>query len=268
MNWSYGVTTVPSRRHTFLPRTLNSLAVAGFDKPRLFIDGAKDASEYASLGLDTTVHYPTIRTAGNWILSLLELYVRNPVGERFAIFQDDLITYRNLRQYLEKCKYPENGYWNLYTFPKNQALADSRLGEGKKGWYESDQLGKGAVALIFSREAVCNLLGQRYLFDRCQDGNRGWKSIDGGIVCAMKIANYREYVHSPSLVQHTGQTGSSMGNKVHPLAPYFLGEDTDALTLLDSDEPAITNLQPSRTVMMKFEEGSYRPPRIVANPED
>src|SRR5437870_5459108 len=109
MKWSYGVTTVPSRRSTLLPKTLQSLRAAGFGEPRLFIDGCKqdEAVGYScQFRLPITARDPAVRPAGNWILSLWELYIREPVADRYAIFQDDLITYRNLRDYLEACKYP------------------------------------------------------------------------------------------------------------------------------------------------------------------
>lgn len=233
MKWAYGVTTVPSRLDSHLPRTLESLAKAGFDKPRLFVDGSKNGTLYQKFGLEVTCRYPTIRTAGNWILSLYELFIREPSANRFAIFQDDLVTYRNLRAYLERCEYPKNGYWNLYTFPANQDLA-----KGRNGWYESNQLGLGAVGLVFSREAVIVLLGSKYMAERPLDASRGWRCIDGGIVEAMRknkngSGEWKEYVHNPSLVQHTG-TGSSMRNPVQPLAKSFMGEDFDALELLQT----------------------------------
>jgi hypothetical protein len=96
--WAYGVTTVPSRRNDLLPETLCSLCEAGFDAPRLFVDGDNDPKGWErEFGLETTCRYPTIRTHGNWILALSELFIREPHAERYALFQDDLITYRNLR---------------------------------------------------------------------------------------------------------------------------------------------------------------------------
>jgi hypothetical protein len=49
--WAYGITTVPSRLTTLLPRTITSLAAAGFDKPHLFVDGgtAAQALQYDAL---------------------------------------------------------------------------------------------------------------------------------------------------------------------------------------------------------------------------
>lgn len=227
MRWAYGVTTVPRRRDTLLPLTLRSLANAGFDKPRLFVDGARNdeaAWWEREYGLEVTVRFPFIRTFGNWCLSLAELYIRDPNAERYAVFQDDFVTYRNLRSYLEKCKYPEKGYWNLYTFPSNQSLAKS------EGWYLSNQFGRGAVALVFDVVTVNTVLTHPHMVARPMDAHRGWKAVDGGIVTALAKEGIKEYVHNPSLVQHTGDV-SSMRNKPHLKAVSFRGEEYDAAHL-------------------------------------
>lgn len=255
MRWAYGLTTVPQRKDELLPATLRSLAAAGFDRPKLFVDGCEDdrGGHYRWYRdhfpqLEIIPRYGTLRTHGNWVLSLYELFIKDPSAERYALFQDDLITYRNLRVYLEQCLYPENGYWNLYTFPSNQRLAP-RIGQTarfKTGWYEaamldgreSDgqgfQMGRGAVALVFSRQAVLTLLASPHMVERPMDCHRGHRSVDGGIVTAMNKAGWREWVHNPSLVQHAGLV-SSMRNRQHPLAESFRGEEFDALGLLKID---------------------------------
>jgi hypothetical protein len=227
LSWAYGVTTVLERRESLLPQTLLSLKRAGFESPRLFIDGSKPDAVWESLGLEVTYRWPRIRTAANWTLALWELYAREPQADRYAMFQDDFVTYPNLRAYLESVPYPEKGYLNLYTFPSEQSNA-----QGRKGFYESRQNGRGAVALIFNREAVVTLLSSRHLADRPQDAHRGHKAIDGGIVESMKKAGWKEYVHNPSLTQHVGDI-SSMGNKKHLKALSFQGESFDALNLLN-----------------------------------
>ncbi len=228
MLWAYGVTTVPSRINDLLPRTLASLKEAGFPKPRLFVDGECDENDYHRFDLEVTTRCPTIRIFGNWVLTLWELYLREPLAERYAIFQDDFITYRNLRQYLEKCEYPETGYWNLYTFPKNQALAP----KGTTGWYLSNQLGKGAVALVLNRQAVVTVLGHPHIVTRPQSANkRSFKAVDGAVVTAFEKAKWKEYVHNPSLVQHIGDQ-STLGNHKHARAKSFRGEQFDAMELL------------------------------------
>jgi len=242
LKWAYGVTTVPERRGELLPRTLASLKSAGFDSPRLFVDGDKDVMSWErEFGLEVTTRHPVIRPFGNWVLALAEIYIREPNAERYAIFQDDLVTYRNLRAYLDRCSFPETGYWNLYTMPSNQGLADG------EGWYLSYQHGRGAVGLVFSREGVQTLLSQREnIIDRPVHPTRGWRAIDGGVVDAYKKIGWKEYVHNPTLLQHTGII-TSMDKRKNQVehdpnfhrqrvaedwqAISFRGEDFDALTL-------------------------------------
>lgn len=242
MNWSYGIITVPGRASDLLPRTLASLAKAGFDKPRLFVDDCsytRFADAYEMLDLEVTPRWPQIgvpsrfrrnrpgfSNLANWILGIVELYLRNPFADKYAIFEDDLVTYLNLRQYLDQCHYPERGYWNLYTFPQNLELAN-----GRHGWYPSNQMGRGAVGLVFSRDALVTLFTSDYLVRLPYTEQRGWKSLDGAIVTAFKKAGWMEFVHNPSLVQHVG-TVSAMHNHSHLQANSFRGENYDALELL------------------------------------
>jgi hypothetical protein len=233
MEWAYGVTTVLDRLNVLLPRTLKSLRAAGFESPRIFIDGA-GARPPELDSYEVTCRSPKVRTFGSWMLAAMELVFRQPNAERYALFQDDMVTYRNLRGYLEACPFPEQGYWNLYTFPQNEKPIN--------GWYESNQLGKGAVALVFSNKGLRTLLSQQYMIDRVLNPTRGWKALDGGIVSAYKKINWKEFVHNPSLVQHTG-TESVMGNARHALANTFKGEDFDAMELL-GPKPIVAERDP------------------------
>lgn len=245
LQWSYGVTTVPERRSTTLPRTLESLRKSGYPTPRLFVDGDSDPKSWEKeFNLQVTCRHPRIRTHGNWVLALYELFIREPGSTRYAIFQDDMVTCRDLRAYLDRCKYPDRGYWNLYTFPENQQLCPPN----HIGWYRSNQFGRGAVALIFSREAVLTLLQSAHMMERPINVDRGWKAVDGGIVTALnkvKIITdnnkveptpWIEYVHNPSLVQHTGEV-TTMGSAVHPQAISFPGEEFSAVSLLPQKPP-------------------------------
>lgn len=232
MKWAYGVTTIPQRRHDLLPRTLTALVLGGFPAPRLFVDGISGPnSDWTCFNLEMTCRYPGIKgTYGAWCLSLAELYIRDPFADRYAVFQDDFVCYRNLRQYLEAVPYPTQGYCNLLTFPENQRLVPPG---GPVGWFLTNQCGKGAVALVFSREAVTTLLCHKHMVMRPQSANqlRAIKAVDGAIVEAYRGAGWKEYCHNPSLVQHTGLV-SAVGNSRHPLAPSFRGEDFDAMSLL------------------------------------
>ena len=222
--WAYGVTTSPTREKTLLPQTLASLAAGGFDRPRVFVDGPPGT--HTNLNLPVVYRSEQIRTYGNFYLALLELMIREPTADRYAIFQDDLVTYRNLRAYLDTVPDPPRGYWNLYTFPHNL-----RHCNGHVGWSHSDQMGKGAVALVFPRDAARTLATQHHMISKPEDPKRGWKTLDGCIITAMKAMGYKEYIHNPSLVQHTGDE-SSIGNKGHLKADSFRGEEFDARELI------------------------------------
>lgn len=226
--WAYGVTTVPERNPTPLRRTLISLKMAGFEYPTVFVDGDKNWTWWErELGLPVVCRYPRIRTYGNWILTLAELYIRKPNADFYAVFQDDLVCSKNLRQYLEAVPYPDKGYWNLYTFPQNHIRIQHRIGfSPATGWR-----GAGAVALVFDKRSVLIPLAHDHMVKRVRDPIRGHKYVDGGVVETMNLMGYTEYVHNPSLVQHVGLRSSS-GNPRHPQSPSFRGEEFDLLTLL------------------------------------
>lgn len=252
--WAYGVTTVPARLDNLLPRTLTSLRLAGFDKPRLFVDGLANAETMAwerQFGLPVTARDEPVSVAGNWVLTAYELYIRDPNAERYALFQDDLITLPGLRTYLESCAFPANVYWNLYQSPSNLKIVpkDPATGEAVKGWYPSNQFGRGALALVFNRNGLIRLLSSDHLINRFWDNPlRGWRAVDGGIVDSMRKAGYQELVHHPSLVKHTGKISAMNKLKTAtrddppPDRPFewpslydrssFPGETFDALQLL------------------------------------
>lgn len=245
MNWSYGLTTVPSRLDNLTRRTLKSLEAAGFPDPWIFLDGAGSypihlVSEYGRY--KTTFRNPPVRTFGNWILSLWEIYLRNPQADRFAIFQDDIVACRNLRSYLEKCEWTPKTYQNLYTVPGN---AHPR--RGQIGWHPAVLPGKGALALVFDRDALWQVLRGVDISTRPlvvgREVNafpRSWKGVDAAVVDSLTKVGYREMIHWPSLVQHTGMCDEKDAPKAGPdpvsvsansrKAPSdcFLGEDADA----------------------------------------
>lgn len=236
MKWAYGLTTCAVRATTLLPRTLKSLEAAGFPRPRIFADGCRGGLEWTEC--DVAYRHTPLRTHGNWILGLYELYIREPDADRYAMFQDDFVTSLGLREYLEACELASRTYWNLYTFPSNQKLAPKTVHGGTvDGWYASNQLGRGAVALCFERGGVLDLLSSRHIAERPMDPERGHKRVDGGIVDALKKCGYTELVHSPSLVQHTGEQ-SSMGNRRHPDAESFRGETYDLRSFIARSQDA------------------------------
>lgn len=237
MRWSCGVTTVSERFDTLLPRTLESLRLAQFPKPRLFIDGPTHIIASHLEGYPKTFRGDNIGVPGNWHLTLLELMIREPHTDMYAIFQDDLIAYRNLREYLERVQCPSDGYLNLYTWPDNAKRAN-----GRTGFYKSNQRGKGAVALVFNRKVAETLVGHPHMLKKHTCARKSKQAVDGAIVTATNQAGLFEYVHNPSLVQHLGLQSTMFTNngrrkRQQPQSPIFKGEEFDALSLLNPGSP-------------------------------
>lgn len=236
--WTYGITTVPERRETTLPLTLESLRFSGFDKPIVFCDGMKDGSRTKAQpypgGLDTVYRSARLGAYGNFILALWELYIRSPLLDRYAVFQDDLICSKNLKAYLDKQELPKQGYWNLFTFMKSN---EERVQGKPPGWYEADQYGRGGLALVFSREAVVQLLSSKCSVMKPQHAKFGKSKLDGAVVTALAPTHkqpggiFKEYIHNPSLVQHIGDV-SAIGHRSQPKALTFK-QDFDCLSLLN-----------------------------------
>ena len=230
--WAYGVTTVPERKDVLLPQTLHSLCDAGFGDPHLFVDGCNDPSEYTEFGCMVSCRpKPAMSIVGNWVLGMWELYVRNPLAHRYAMFQDDIQAVGNLREYLEACPYPEPGYLNLMTHETNKKHT-----RNKPGWCLALQKGLGATGLVFDRDTLCAILRSDVLVWKPQAAKNviAKKKIDGGIAEATNRLGYKEYVHNPSLLQHWG-INSSVGNhgsRYLPPIESFPGQETDAMDFL------------------------------------
>lgn len=206
MRWAYAVTTVASRAQTHLPRTLASLALAGFPSPRVDVD--TDGHAYA-----------------RWILTLAGLLLRQPEAEAYAVFQDDVIAVKGLCQYMDGIPDGKH-YFNMYCEPGNEELSGGRV-----GWYPSNQLGWGALGLAFRRAAARALLTSEHCWDRVHNPHRAKKHIDGAVVEAMHQRGYTEMVHYPSLLQHTGVGASVLNDGCRAPSASFPGEDFDALSL-------------------------------------
>ena len=191
---------------------MDSLAKAGFEKPYVFVDDecTKHDYDYYQRRGEVVIARPAgkLLPYGHWLLTLAELYLRHPDAHLFAIFQDDLLAVTGLREYLEWCDHPKQGYWNLYTSPSNIDLCPLTDGRFTEGWYPSSQWGRGATGLVFSRNTVITLLGQRHMWDKPQDKVRGWKNIDGAVIQALKGLGYKEYVHYPALIGHVGKVAT------------------------------------------------------------
>lgn len=222
IHWAYGITATPSRSHTHLPRTVASLEMAGFSSPTIFMDDGNDFNATSFAGCMIVRRSIKLGAFGNFALTAWELYTRQPDADRFIIFQDDIVCYRNLREYLGSNTYQPKTYYNLYTWPCNV--------KSELGWSTSNQRGHGALATMFDNDTLRDLLSTKSFIDHRQN-HYGHKGIDKAVMVALKSKGYSEIVHNPSLVQHTGVV-STIQNGSKLTSPVFRGEDFDAMTLL------------------------------------
>jgi len=214
MNWAYGITTVPERASTLLPQTIASLAAAGFDRPVLFVDGHIPGYE----DLEVVTH-PRVGQLRNWMHALFYLFTTKD-ADRYAIFEDDVLACRQLREYLERCP-PGKVYWNLLTLDENRAFTNDA-----PGWHESNQLGRSACGLVFDRAtADCLLRMERFVRGPASSETMS----DAVVIATLKSLGYKELVHYPSLLQHEGLE-STLGNSFGHVSG-FLGADYDLLSI-------------------------------------
>lgn len=218
--------------------------MGGFEQPRLFVDGCDRPELYRHFCLPVTCREPDgdrkpLGNFGNWWASMVELYCRNSTADRYVLFEDDIVCCQNLRQFLEQTSLPA-GYWNLYTCPQNERLAEKR---GNRGWFEALQVmndfawpisrGLGALGLMFDRDSVCSLISSQKMSKHAQ-GKRGNRRVDGAISTSLGELKIHEFCHYPSLLQHKGVFTSILGNPQQPPSRSFPGEEFDALSLLEN----------------------------------
>lgn len=227
--WQYGVVATYERLGNCLQQTLESLEVGGFDAPLVFIDGPTDSAN-ASIPINAVIRNYKTGHLINWMSALTQLYWTNTKADRYALFQDDLLCCSNLRRYLESFEIHPKTYWNLLLHDKWNGKLAKKNGTG---WLLSDQYSRGALALVFDRQGVIDLLGSSKFINRPTASHRSKKSIDGMVCDVLKPQGYKEYIHNPSLVQHTG-TKSLLGHNYGPVKT-FPGEDWDPMQLLKDE---------------------------------
>lgn len=249
MKWAYSITAFVGRID-LLKKSIVSLRNAGFTNPGIYIDGCthQRAAELESeLGLEVVSRHSRARHPntghnsigpfGNFVLTLWETYLRKPHCDRYAIFQDDILACKGLKEFLSAQPYPDKGYWNLYTDPRNQGVCprfgDKHSGPQKEGWYVPNygRKGIGALGIVLDKAALLLMLSSRGAAEKPQNVHDGWRNLDGQIYATLDQHDYKEYVHNPSLLQHTG-VHSTIGNGPNKMALSFRGEGWDAMTLI------------------------------------
>ena len=224
--WAVGITTAPRAKPT-LQATLTSLANAGWEGVQVFADGDCDVPN----GYLVTRRQCAAGAFSNWLLGLTELVQRQPKATWYAMFQDDLVLCRGVRERVESLDW--SGVLSLYQSVHHRS-DKTRLYTGGRGFV-------GALGLVFDRETAHKLissdLGVSHRLRRTRQND--W--IDGAVGQWCKQNDVTLWIHGPSLCQHIGDT-STLGHSERPTEK-FVGEDFDATTLPVS---AITNSKKPR----------------------
>ncbi|NND99486.1 MAG: hypothetical protein HKN47_19400 [Pirellulaceae bacterium] len=203
-DWAVGVTTSPRRMPT-LQQTVTSIRHAGWDTPVLFVDGDVNLSsdhQSSTTRLEISRRDTPIGAFPNYVLSLWELYMRNPMADAYLMIQDDalLLGTPAMREYLEQILWPVEGPCIASLYCSTQYT------QANAGWHRfQENWVWGAVAFVFSREAVKTFLTSPCLMEHRElPDDQGLSKIDvliGHFACAMQIPIFYP---SPSLVQHIG----------------------------------------------------------------
>lgn len=201
--WAVGVTTSPRKEPT-IDICLDSLARAGWERPRLFVDEGTRLADH-QLALPVTYRQEKVGAWPNFYLALQELLLRQPDADAYLLVQDDAVfcDRENLREYLESCLWPgENvAAVSLYC-PEPYTRRQS-------GWHHIG--GKwiwGALALVFPNEAARRFVVDHHVFDHRWSGRRKHAQIDVVVGDWALREGLAVYYPVPSVVQHIGQTST------------------------------------------------------------
>ena len=201
-NWAVGVTTAPRKQST-LPGCVDCLIEAGWETPRIFVDGEVDLGSLPA-HLEVTRRDPQIGAWPSWYLALTELLMRHPGAEAFMIVQDDVVLFRHpkLRAYIEAFLWPEEGPCVVSLFCSRAYATE------EAGWSRLDEnLVWGGQALLFSREACLGLLSDPWVL-RHRLTKSGFAGIDSVVGRWAARHDVPVYVSTPSLAQHIGQVSA------------------------------------------------------------
>lgn len=199
--WAVGVTTAPRRQST-LETTLQSLRLAGWEPPTLFVDGNVNVPpEYAHYD---TVHYSSVGAWRNFYQSLRHQLEHNPEANAFMMVQDDTLfpPATNLRAYVEQLPWPDDT--SIVSLYCSADYADE-----KEGW--APYVGAwhfGALAFIFSREQAKAFLSDSNVHAAWLDDNRSPGGVDVMIGDWAASAGVSVYRSTPSVVQHIGHVST------------------------------------------------------------
>jgi hypothetical protein len=159
-------------------------------------------------------------------------------AEVYAIFEDDISLCRNIRPYLENLipSLARFGALSLYT-PSHQSKRSLGLHCIHDEAFRAERVW-GTQAIVFSKDSLVRFLTAQNVMDHRRVGYGIYnKNRDTALGIWAKVNGERLFCHTPSLVQHIGKE-SSVHHEFHS-AVDFVGEDFDAMTLLNEKIPIV-----------------------------
>jgi hypothetical protein len=218
--WAVGVTTSPRRVPT-LETCLDSIVRAGWEQPRLFLDGTMHVPLRYS-HLPVTWREDSIGALPSWYMALAELILQQPDADAYVVLQDDVVLFdrESLREHLERVLWPGDhpGLVSLFYTGLDSA----------NGWFEA----KGAWH--FSAQGFIFPPGAARAFLSDADVSRSWLAASFETHIPIPEVLFEWTAHrkidvwytNPSLAQHIGgastiwmDAGIAGGRR----APWFSG---------------------------------------------
>jgi glycosyltransferase involved in cell wall biosynthesis len=205
LEWACAVLTAPRRAPT-LSAALASLRVAGFDRVHLFAEPEADIPAALS-HMPLTRHRERQGQLRNFCCAAKTLLAEHPAADCYAIFEDDISAAQGLREWCDGEFWPgDHGIVSLYT---SRVYCDER-----PGW-QTLNLGHyrtfGALAFVFRGPELRQLLSDAGVLEHLERGHPTADAVVGG--WALKRGVGIAY-HSPSLIQHRGETTSIAGHDI------------------------------------------------------
>lgn len=203
IHWAVGVTTAPRRQPT-LQDCLDTLLAAGWDSPRLFVDGQVELPAMAH-SLQQTVRAPQQGAWLNYYLTLQEL-LEHTDADVLMLVQDDAAfpPTSAIRHYLD-CVVTQTGTGALLSL-----YCPTDYDGQSNGWQVWDSVWHfGALAFVWSRPLAEAFVADSIVaaYENPADGERK-AGIDVVIGEWAKRAGVSIYRSTPSIVQHIGHVSS------------------------------------------------------------
>lgn len=204
IQWAVGITTAPRRQPT-LSSCIDTVTLAGWESPHLFVDGDVEIPGQYDHLVQTT-RTPQLGPWLNYFLSLSDLVRREPDADAYMLIQDDVIFPPTpaVIEYLNQVIWPTSDA-NIVSL-----FCSADYDSTEPGWSSWDATWYvGAQAFVFSKCMAEAFLADEKVatYERVGDGLKK-AGIDVVIGEWAKRREVKIYRPTPSLVQHAGHVSA------------------------------------------------------------